>query len=178
MWYTYTVNDTVDAVQRAVSNYYILNDLSPDAFTYNYQPGVVDASGEPVPLQPTLRVTSYSDIASLFDPTQQFDASLEAEEYTVNASYYGPLDYANGYASLRNFFHKLNTMDVILPPINNFAFGSLYRNCLQWTNVVHFDFQNRGQIQYVAACRACMLLFSNALVQRWLFTRSTHALHR
>jgi hypothetical protein len=142
VWYTYTVNDTVDAVQYAVSNYYSINQLSPDTFTYN-----TDEYGNT--LQPTLTVTSYTDIAALFNPTEQFTADTQTISYTINASFYGPMDRSNGYPALKSFFHSLVSMDLHLPPLNNFAFGSLYRNCFAWANVIHYDFTNRGQIQYV-----------------------------
>lgn len=37
VWYTYTVNDTVSAVQYAVDNYYSMNDISPDSYGYTYR---------------------------------------------------------------------------------------------------------------------------------------------
>lgn len=48
---------------------------------------------------------------------------------------------------LQTFFTRLVSMDLSIPPLHNFAFGSLYRNCMKWGNTVHYDFANRGQIQ-------------------------------
>lgn len=103
MWYTYTVNDTVSAVQQAVGNYYGINDISPDTFFYEYTQ-VPDASGSggtvQAPLSPTLTITSYTDdIAALFSPTAGgngdggFTGDTIVNVYTLNSSYLGPLDY-------------------------------------------------------------------------------------
>lgn len=145
-WQTYTVNQTVDAVQLAVSNYYSLNAISPDTFGYNLVPdasGGADAVFEP----PLLVVTSYTNSDAMFVPGGSFVAETAQTTYTLNATSFGPLDYAAGADALRQFFNALVTMELQLPELQNFAFGTIYRNCYRWKNTITYDFTNRGQIQ-------------------------------
>lgn len=136
----------MDAVQRAVTNYYSINDQSPDTFMYTY---VEDEEGEPVPAPLTLTVTQYTDIPAALNPSKRFSGQTVTTTYTLNETFYGPLDYSEGYDTLRLFFNSLVSMELTIPPLDNFAFGSLYRNCLRWSNVVYYNFENRGQVQYV-----------------------------
>lgn len=148
--HTYTVNATVDAVQRAVTNFYALNEMSPDTYFYTYQ----DPEGT-IPVPATLSVTAYTDLSALFDPTRTFTGTTATTTYNLNATHFGPLSYSQGYTALQNFFHSLVSMDLYLPPLQNFAFGTLYRNCFVWGIVVHYNFINRGQIEYVRDWCAC-----------------------
>jgi hypothetical protein len=145
-WYTYTVNDTVDAVQRAVSNYYALNAVSPDTFGYDLVPAYGNSS-ELVPSPPLLKVISYADVGSLFQIDGSFAAATATATYALNGTSYGPLDYSQGSDALRSFFNSLVTMELRLPNIHNFAFGTIYRNCMLWSVGVTYDFTNRGQLQ-------------------------------
>lgn len=176
-WYTYTVNDTVDAVQRAVANYYSLNALSPDMFGYTLIPdpnwignatstvasaaagaaggfaadwssGLGAAASAPlIPEPPRLEVTSYANVSGLFHVDGSFDGATVTASYGLNGSYFGPLDYSLGQDSLRGFFNSLVTMELRIPAIHNFAFGSLYRNCFLWALLVRYNFVNRGQVE-------------------------------
>jgi len=148
MAFTNTVNATVDAVQRAINSYYTINDVSLDSFGYDWVPSAANASLL-VPLGPVLEVTAYTNIASLFQGDEQFDPSTGIATYALNSTFFGPLDYTRGGDALRQFFNALVSMRLVLPPLHNFAFGSLYRNCLTWQLAVLFDFTSRGQVQCV-----------------------------
>ena len=139
--FTFTVEDGVGALGRAVANYYAMNDLSTDVFLYE------GGNGSVAP-DPTLRVTSYTDIASLFNPDVLFSPATHTLEYTLNASWLGPLDPSDGgFPAQRAFFHSLVTMTLSLPPIRNFAFGPFYRNCYVWGVSVTYDFSDRGHLE-------------------------------
>lgn len=142
IWYSYTVNDTVAALSGAVGNYYNLNNVSLDTFTLPMD----SATG--LTTAPTLTVTAYSDISALFDASRTFDGATTVTVYKLNSTYLGPLDASLPYSEWATFFHPLVRMDLALPPIQHFAYGSLYRNCFLWSVTLHFDFTNRGQIQY------------------------------
>ena len=147
IWYVYTIDDTIDSVSRSLTNYYTLNDISPDSFGYPYPNGTTTNPSMYPTVSPTLTVVSYTDTSSMFNPTRRFQPTTSASTYTLNSSYLGPID-PNYVAApdLRSFFHTLVSMTLTFPPINSFAYGSVYRNCFTWSVSVNYDFTNRGQI--------------------------------
>ena len=138
---SFTVEDGVDALSSAVANYYAMNDISTDVYLYDNDGG----GGDPPP--PTLTVTSYSDIESLFNPDAVFASDTMTSAYTLNSTWLGPLDPSKGFPAQRAFFRSLVSMTLSLPPIRNFAFGPLYRNCYTWGISVTYDFSDRGQLE-------------------------------
>ena len=168
---TFTVGESVDALSRAVANYYNVNDVVTDEYLHDLicVPGDVPqtltrresaslvcpngTSAVPRPL--TLTVTSYTDVNALFNPSAGvFTGSVRTDSYELNSTWLGPLDDSLGPEAQRAFFHSLVDMRLDFPPLRNFAFGPLYRSCVTWGVSVSYDFSARGQVEMTLATDA------------------------
>ena len=135
--YVYTVEDAVGTVARAVSNYYHVNELSPDAWGYD--------GGAPSP--PLLTLTSYTSFPSLTVPDGGFVPSTATAVYSVNETYLGPLSGAPG--DVRSALNALVVGELAFPPLHTVSVGSgLYATCVSWGVTLVFDFSARGQIAF------------------------------
>lgn len=106
-----------------------------------------DGSGELIPAPPVLTVVSYSD-PDLFRIDRPPSTATTTQTYALNETYLGPVDPALvPLAAQQRFFHSLVYMRLAIPPLRNFAFGSLYRSCFLWKNTITYDFRNRGQLE-------------------------------
>jgi hypothetical protein len=138
-----TIGDAVNAVQRAVNNYYTINDLTFDVYDYTE---VVDDSGTFLPSPPILTVIAYTG-NNLFVSGEVPSIATSTTSYTLNQTYLGPIDPATvPYTDVQQFFHRLVLMKLAIPSLKNFAFGSIYRSCFEWAITVTYDFRDRGQL--------------------------------
>jgi hypothetical protein len=134
-----TIGDAVDAVQRAVDNYYTINDATFDIYNYT-------EVSDGVPSPPVLTVVAYTG-DNLFISGDNPSSATATTMYELNQTYLGPIDpNLVPYSDVQQFFHRLVEMQLSLPRLKNFAFGSLYRSCFEWEITVKYDFKDRGQL--------------------------------
>lgn len=121
--------------------------MTYDFFGYVQTVPAADGSGSLVPAPPTLTVVSYTD-PDLFRLDAPPSTATVTQVYQLNQTYLGPVDpNLVPLAAQQRFFHSLVYMQLAIPPLRNFAFGSLYRSCFVWENTVTYDFRNRGQLE-------------------------------
>ena len=102
--YLYTPNASIDAIQRAVTNYYHVNNVSLD--TFQYVPHSTTAS--PVPLA----VTKYRAGGPKFWAGDvEFNSALESHVWLLSPDNLGPVDPSRySHSDIVSFFSSVQTM--------------------------------------------------------------------
>lgn len=138
--YLYTPNASIDAIERAVTNYYHVNNVSLD--TFQYVPHSTTAS--PVPLA----VTKYRAGGPKFWAGDvEFNSALESHVWLLSPDNLGPVDPSRySHSDIVSFFSSVQTMTAYYA-LQSYQLGPLYRNCLVWNISVEYDFSNRGEFE-------------------------------